>query len=226
VIDRVPRVVAIDGAAGSGKSTLARRLAERIGLPYINTGLMYRALTAAALASGTSPEDEAALSSLAGELTFTVSAIDHGALEVEGSTVEQLSTLEVEANVSAVARHPRVRDAMRRLQRDLGLRYGAVMEGRDIGSVVFPDAPVKLFLEADEQTRAERRAEERASTSSPFERSRIETSLHVRDARDSATNPLQPVVGAVVIRTDGLDPDETLAAALAAITTSAPELLA
>jgi cytidylate kinase len=222
----VPRVVAIDGAAGSGKSTLARRLAERMALPYINTGLMYRALTAAALESGTSSDDETALVSLMGELRFTVSAIDPGDLEVEGWSRAQLDTLDVEANVSAVARHPGVRAAMRRLQRAMGLERGAVMEGRDIASVVFPDAPVKIYLEASKRTRAERRAAERLAIATSSARARIETSLHERDARDSATTPHEPADGAVVIRTDGLDLDETLDAAIAAVAARAPELLA
>jgi cytidylate kinase len=154
-----PNVVAIDGAAGSGKSTLAEGLARRLGLPYVNTGLMYRALAAAAIREGVNPEDAAGLQDLMSTLTFEVEPGDPPTLEVGGYTLDDLTSLEVETTVSAVARHPAIRDEMRRAQRAIGLERGAVMEGRDIASVVFTDAPVKLYLVADPSARAARRAE-------------------------------------------------------------------
>ncbi len=156
-------VIAIDGAAGVGKSTLARGLAEAIGLPYVNTGIMYRALTLAALDAGVDPDDGDALAGLMSRLRFDLSRDTPPELEVEGSPPSPaLESERVEAEVSHVARHPQVRALMREAQRALGLA-GAVVEGRDIGSVVFPDAPLKLFLTAAPHTRVERRAEQRGA---------------------------------------------------------------
>lgn len=215
-----PPVVAIDGAAGSGKSTLARSLARRLGLPYVNTGLMYRALAAAALRSGVDEEDVGALLEMMRGLRFTIARGEPPVLEVEGYTDEELTALEVERTVSAVSRHPAVRDVMRRAQRRLGLARGAVMEGRDIGSVVFPDAPVKLHLVADPAARATRRVDERSG-----DVVEISTSLHARDAADARTNPLEPALGADVIDTGSLSIEETLRAAIERVRERAPWLL-
>ncbi|MEP6758758.1 MAG: (d)CMP kinase [Actinomycetota bacterium] len=204
-----PRVVAIDGAAGSGKSTLSRGLARALGVPYINTGLMYRALTSAALRSSVDLEDQYALIDILGHLRFMVTGEQPPELEVEGYPAEALTTREVELTVSRVARHPRVREHMRRQQRALGVA-GAVMEGRDIATAVFPDAPVKLFLRADEAERSARRARERASND-PRE---VARALRHRDERDARTNPLEPAPGAVVVDTGALDADAVLAQAL------------
>ena len=140
-------------------------------------------------------------------------------LEVEGWPELALTTHEVEARVSEVARHPEVRAVLRRVQRRLG-EEGAVMEGRDIGSVVFPDAPVKLFLRAEADARAARRAAERIA-----DRASTEAAVEARDAADARTSPLVPAAGAVVIDTGTLDVEGTLAAALAIVGERAPELL-
>ncbi len=214
------RVVAIDGAAGSGKSTLARSLARELSLSYVNTGSMYRALAAAALRHGTSPDDERALVELAQGLRFIVRVEPPGELEVEGYAPEELTSVEVESTVSAVARHPAVRALMRREQRGLGEAHGAVMEGRDIASVVFADAPVKLYLDAPPALRAERRASERSD-----EPSWVAAALDARDARDARTTPHEPAPGATVIETGELDAAQTLDAAIAVVRLAAPELL-
>jgi len=215
-----PRVVAIDGVAGSGKSTLARGLARALGLPYVNTGLMYRALAASALDHDVVMDDEAGLVELTRRLTFTVVEGDPSELEVEGFAADRLMTLEVEAVVSSVARHPEVRTLMRATQRSIGERDGAVMEGRDIGSVVFADAPVKLYLSADVDQRAERRTDQRRAG-----RAQVERSLTDRDALDARTTPHVPAEGAVIIDTTDLTIDRTLLAALDAVARLAPELL-
>jgi len=202
------RVVAIDGAAGSGKSTLARGLARSLGLPYINTGLMYRGLTAAALRSGIDHEDERGLVSLLDALRFALSGDSPPELVVEGYPEESLTSDAVETAVSTFARHPAVRERMRVLQRSLG-GDGAVMEGRDIATVVFPDASVKLFLVADPAERTARRARERAAE----DPANVAEALRVRDARDARTNPLEPAPGAIVIDTGAVDADAALAAA-------------
>jgi len=212
------RVVAIDGAAGSGKSTLARRLAEALGLPYINTGTMYRAVAAAALASGVDPEDATRLKDLGRGLRFTLRG-DPPALEVEGWPSQELTTPAVERAVSAVARHPAVREILRREQRRLGAE-GGVVEGRDIGGVVFPEAPVKLFLRADPGARTARRAAERLVAPEI-----ARATVGERDERDARTNPLEPVAGAIVIDTGTLDVDATFEAAMRVIREYAPELI-
>ncbi len=205
----IARVVAIDGAAGSGKSTLARGLARSLGLPYINTGLMYRGLTAAALRSGIDQEDERGLVSLLETLRFSLFGESPPELVVEGYPEDALTSAAVETAVSTIARHPAVRERMRVLQRSLG-GDGAVMEGRDIATVVFPDASVKLFLTADPAERTARRARERAAAD-PAD---VAEALRVRDARDARTNPLEPAPGAIVIDTSAVDAGTALAAAL------------
>lgn len=215
-------MVAIDGAAGSGKSTLARLLAGELGLPYINTGSMYRALTLAARRVAVDVEDAEGLVHLMGTLDFRLSPAEaHDGpreLWIEGAPPsDELESADVEANVSAVARHPEVRVAMRAAQRALG-EGGSVMEGRDIGSAVFPDAPVKVFLLATPEERAGRRVEERGAEE-------VAGALHERDRRDASVNPLVPAEDTVVIDTSDLDVDGTLRATLEVIAGRAPELL-
>lgn len=215
------RVVAIDGAAGSGKSTLARRLAIELRLPHVNTGAMYRALTLSALRREIDVEDAVTLARLMDTLHFTLSQgslNEPGELWIDGAPPsEELESAAVEANVSAVAKHPAVRTVMRAAQRALG-EGGAVMEGRDIGSAVFPDAPVKIFLMAEPRERAGRRVEERGAEE-------VAGALHERDRRDARVNPLVPAEDAAVIDTSELDVTGTLRAALAIIAERAPELL-
>ena len=203
-------IVAVDGAAGSGKSTLARGLARALDVAYVNTGLMYRALAAASIGSNVDPDDGERLVDLARGLRFSLGGEDPPELQVEGYGPDDLTTPEVEWRVSLVSRHRAVRTVMRDLQRALGVE-GAVMEGRDIATVVFPEAPLKLFLEADPDRRAGRRADERGSADDA-----VRAALHQRDARDARTTPLEPAPGAVVIDTTDLSIERTLDAALEA----------
>jgi cytidylate kinase len=205
-------VIAIDGLAGSGKSTLARRLAAELGLPYVNTGLMYRALALRALVEGADPDDEGALEALAERMTFDLdTSLEPAELSIDGEPPSaSLTSPEVESSVSRVARHSKVRRIMRDEQRRLG-EAGAVMEGRDIGSVVFTDATLRIYLEAHPEERAARRALERERAPIP----EVERAISARDAQDSRNVP--PVEADLVIDTTDLDADGVLRVALAAV---------
>jgi len=207
-----PIVVAIDGPAGSGKSTLARDLASALQLPYVNTGIMYRALTRRALRAGVDVDDGPALATLARRMRFDLDpTVQPAALLVDGRRpAEELAAAEVESNVSRVARHPEVRAVLRAEQRRLG-GDGAVLEGRDIGSVVFPEATLKLYLRADVEARAARRAQERDAEEA--ERA-VAQRLEARDTLDARVNPFVPPADAVVIDTTSLNAAQVLARAL------------
>jgi CMP/dCMP kinase len=218
-----PRVVAIDGAAGSGKSTLARSLARELRLAYVNTGMMYRALAAAAVRSKIPPDDPARLVELVHSLRFTLSQVEPRELEVDGYAEDELTGLDVETTVSTVAKHPVVRRRMVQLQRELGAS-GAVMEGRDIARVVFPDAPVKLYLTADPSVRAARRAGERSADRS-VDRSLVADVLRARDEQDAMTNPFERPDGADLVDTGRLGIEQAVAFALKVVAERAPWLL-
>ena len=216
-----PEVIAIDGAAGSGKSTLARGLAETLGLPYVNTGIMYRALTLAALDAGLDPDDGPSLAGLMSRLRFGLSNGDPPEIEVEGSPASPaLESERVEAAVSHVARHPQVRALMREGQRALGMP-SAVVEGRDIGTVVFPDAPLKFFLIAEPGTRVARRAEQRGAT----DQADVGVALRRRDARDARVNPFEPAPDAIVLDTSERTVGDTLDVAIEIVRDRMPELI-
>ncbi len=203
-------VIAIDGPAGAGKSTLARELARRVGLAYINTGAMYRVLAERALAEGIDPDDGEKLSILAERISFSLGSrgSDGGELWIDGEPPSpSLSSAEVEAIVSRVARHAAARAVMRRKQRHLGVE-GCVMEGRDIGTVVFPDADLKLFLSAEPTVRARRRKRERGKGD------HVAEAVAARDALDARTNPLVPAADSHVLDTTALSPEEVLGRAL------------
>jgi cytidylate kinase len=210
-------VVAIDGPAGSGKSTLARRVAHELHLPYVNTGLMYRALAGRALVRRVDPDDGPGLRALLETMSFRLDRMGRPRELVidDRKGDEEYSSSAIEETVSAVASHPEVRALMADLQRRLGAS-GAVMEGRDIGSVVFPSADVKIFLDATLGERAGRRLRERAGGP------RVADELARRDASDSRVNPFVPAEDAVRLDTTGREADEVFREAMAIIRSRLP----
>ncbi len=202
-------VIAIDGPAGVGKSTLARRLAETLRLPYLNTGLMYRAVTLEAIRRHVGVDDPQALATLAERIRFELTDDEVRALSIDGNEPSAaLTSSEVERWVSSVSAHPEVRSILRAEQRRLAAA-GGVVEGRDIGSVVLPKADVKLFLTAASSERATRRAAEDLDRADDVARA-----LEARDARDARVNPFVPAPDAVAIDTTDADADEVFERAL------------
>lgn len=196
-------IVAIDGPAGSGKSTVASNLARQLGFRYLDTGAMYRALTWLARREGVDPSDGLALAALAA--AYPVSFEDDGRVEVDGEDVTvAVRDPEIDRLVPTVARHPEVRAVMRERQRALAVAGDSVIEGRDIGSVVVPDAEVKVFLLADESERARRRTAERPGATAAT----LAADLRVRDERDAINT--QPADDAVVLDTTLLTVDEVV----------------
>ena len=174
-------IVAIDGPAGAGKSSVARALADRLGFRYLDTGAMYRALTWLALHEGVPLDDAPALQSLAHASPVTFGAA--GQVEIAGEDVtRRIREPEIDAAVPVVARHPEVREVMRGRQRELGRTGDSVIEGRDIGVVVVPEAELKVWLVADPSIRVQRRHAEREGLGVE----ELAAELRRRDARDAA----------------------------------------
>lgn len=213
-----PLIMAIDGPSGAGKSTLGRLLARELKLPYIDTGSMYRAVALAVMESSINSGDDVAVGSLAGRVRIDLAG-DPDSLKVmlEGRDVsEEIRSEAVTHMSSIISAIPEVRRAMVRLQRELGKR-GAVLNGRDIGTVVFPNADVKFFLTASAEERARRRfAEERIETGR-FEE--ILADMVSRDQRDSTRtdSPLVMAKDATVIDSTGLPIATVLARMLAVV---------
>jgi cytidylate kinase len=196
-------IVAIDGPAGSGKSTVASTLARRLGFRHLDTGAMYRALAWLALRDGTEVSDGASLAALA--LEHPVSFGPDGSVEVDGENVTTaIRVAEIDRLVPTVARHPEVREVMRDRQRALAVGGNSVIEGRDIGSVVVPDAEVKVFLLAKPEERARRRSAERPGTDVDA----LAAELRARDER-AAVNT-RPADDAVLLDTTELTVDEVV----------------
>ena len=197
-------IVAIDGPAGAGKSTVARALAERIGFRYLDTGAMYRALTWLGMQRGLALGDEAVMGALARE--HEVSFDEGGRVLIAGTDVTAaIRQSRIDRMVPVVARHPSVRDVMRERQRVLGSVGDVVIEGRDIGTVVAPDAAVKVYLVADPEVRARRREAERPDIGADA----LATDLKSRDKSDRAR--MQPAEDAQEIDTTYLEVDDVVA---------------
>lgn len=196
-------IVAIDGPAGAGKSTVARALAKRLGFRYLDTGAMYRALTWLALREQLPLDRGAELAELA--RANPVELGERGRVEIAGVDVtSSIREPRIDRVVPVVARHPEVRQVMRERQRALGSAGDFVIEGRDIGAVVAPDAEVKVYLRADPEERAHRRLAERPGIGADA----LVTDLRTRDQRDAVNTHVAP--GAVEIDTTELGVDEVV----------------
>jgi cytidylate kinase len=211
-------IIAIDGPASSGKSTLGKRLADCLGYLYFDTGVMYRAVTWAAIQRGIPIQDEAGITELAEQVQIDVrppSREDGRSYDVlvDGQDVTwEIRQAEVDANVSPVSAYPGVRRALTAQQRRVGLRGRVVMVGRDIGTVVLPEADLKVYLDATLPERARRRHQELLSRGVQAELKKILQSLMARDQIDSTrlVAPLRPAEDALIIDSDGLDADQVL----------------
>lgn len=204
-------IVAIDGPSGAGKGTVARRVADALGYRHVDTGAMYRAVGWKALQEGLSLDDEHALGELARRAEIVVEA---GGVRIDGHDVARaIRTPEIDRAATAVARLPAVRQALVARQRALGAAGGVVMEGRDIGTVVFPDADVKVYLDASAEERARRRASDPAHTGGQTGPQAVAQAIAARDLSDT-TRPVSPLVAsadAVRIDTTGVSIDDVFA---------------
>jgi len=208
---RIGLQVAIDGPAGAGKSTVARAVAERLGLTYVDTGAMYRALAWAATAQNIALTDMAAVCRLAESLEIR---LERGRVYADGQEVTtQIRTSEISNLTSALSALPCVRERLSALQREMGHRGGVVMEGRDIGTVVLPEAQVKVFLTASGTERVRRRQAELHAKGIVLDEKALSADMAERDARDAAreTAPMVAAADAVHLETDGLDADAVTA---------------
>jgi len=203
-------IVAIDGPAGAGKSTLARRVAEKLGCIYIDSGAMYRAVALWALRNGTALDDMHRLERLAREADIEFVAGEPTVRLNTEDVTEAIRSPEVSEAASRVSAIPGVRQALVSKQRQIGEHASVVMEGRDIGTVVFPDADVKVFLDAQPAVRANRRVRELATAGQAAAEAEVATQMNERDRRDRtrAESPLVQAPDAVYLDTSGLDADE------------------
>jgi cytidylate kinase len=214
-----PTVIAIDGPAASGKSTAGYMLARELGFLYLDTGSMYRAATLAALIAGIDPDDEDAVSALSRDLDLQIKPASGAAdgrqytVLLDGDDVTwELRSPDVDAHVSVVSSFPRVREEMVRRQREIARMGSVVMVGRDIGTVVIPDAPLKLYITASPEVRARRRWLDRKAQGHEADYAEILADINRRDEFDSRRkhSPLRPAEDAVIIDNTDLDPEEVL----------------
>jgi len=210
-------IVAVDGPSGTGKSTMCRALAKRLGAKYVDTGAMYRVATLAVLRAGVDPADTAKVIEATADLPLEVSD-DPDSTEVlfAGEDVKaEIRGAEVTKHVSAVSAIPEVRVNLVELQRKLARESGrAIVEGRDIGTVVLPDAPAKVFMTASAEVRAKRRYDQDVAAGREADFDAVLADVQRRDEADSsrATSPLKPADDAVLVDTSEMTPDEVLAA--------------
>jgi len=221
----IPKIIAIDGPAASGKSTLGHKLAHALGYLYFDTGVMYRAITWQALKQGVDISDEAAITGLANTAQIDVRppSVEDGRVYdvlLDGQDITwEIRLPQVDANVSPVSAYAGVRRALSALQRRIGMRGEVVMVGRDIGTVVLPEADLKIYLDASVEERARRRFEELRMRREPADYEAILQAMRKRDHIDSNREvaPLRRAQDARFLCSDGLDADQVLQEALAMV---------
>jgi len=207
-------VIAIDGPAGAGKSTVAARVARKFGYVNLESGAMYRALALKAIENGTDRASEPALVELAKQSKIElIPTPDGNRVLLDGRDVSaRIRERDVTGAASVVSVHPKVRELMVELQRQMGAQGGVIMEGRDIGTVVFPHADLKIFLDADQSVRAERRIAQ-VNAKNPEQAAKLVRDMQERDRRDStrATSPLIAAPDAIHVDTSKLNIEEVIA---------------
>jgi cytidylate kinase len=214
-VKRTRPIIAIDGPGGSGKSTVAQRLAEKLGFTYLNTGAMYRAVALAAEEAGIKKDDAQLEERIARILPALKIEFDGDRLQLNGRDVmSALRRPDIGDLASLYSTLAPVRARMRDLQRAMGEQGGVVMEGRDIGTVVFPDAEYKFFLDADPDVRAARRYAELAAKGASIDRDEVLRELAARDQRDRARTlaPMRRADDAIVIDTSKMSIDQVVSA--------------
>lgn len=215
-------IIALDGPAASGKSTLGKKLAEKLNFLFFDTGIMYRAVTLLALDSGLNLQDEAAITQLAQTVQIEIkppSKNDGRTFDILVGAKDitwEVRRADVDANVSLVSAYAGVRQALTEQQRRIGLRGQVVMVGRDIGTVVLPEADLKIYLDASAEQRAQRRYDELIARHEKADYAEILKKVIERDRIDStrAVAPLRPAEGAIVIDSDRLDREQVFEQAL------------
>ncbi len=218
-----PNIIAIDGPAASGKTTLAKRLARALNYLYFDTGVLYRAVTWAALQQGADPRDEAQMTLLARNLQIELQPDpETGETRIlyQGRDISQdLRSPQVDSWVSVVAAHPGVRQALRDIQRRIALQGRIIVVGRDIGTVIVPEADLKIFLNASLEERARRRYQEARARGLQVSLEQVLQDLRRRDTLDSqrAVAPLRPAQDAHIIHTNGMTPEEVFRRIMALI---------
>lgn len=215
---KILKTITIDGPAASGKTTIGKKLADELGYLFFDTGVMYRAVTFVSLDRAIDIDDEQLISSLAEEIDIDIrppSKADGRDSDILADGVDitwKIRSPQVDANVSQVSAYPGVRDALSRQQRKIGMRGEVVMVGRDIGTVVLPDAEIKIYLDASVEERARRRHAERLQRGENISYESILDAMKQRDLVDSTREvaPLQPAEDAVVLDSDHLDAEQVL----------------
>lgn len=205
-------IITIDGPAGAGKSTVAKEIAERLGLLYLDTGAMYRAVTLKALRLGLTPQDEEEIARMAQETDISFGENGRRVFLDGEDVTEKIRTPEIDKVISDYVKIPSLRRVMVERQREMGRKGGVVAEGRDMGTVVFPEADLKIYLDASPSVRAKRRWRELRERGIEADLEEIERDMMERDLKDATRRegPLKPALDAVIIDTSDMTVEQVV----------------